>query len=92
MIGYGLTLALRMTGLGWYVAISILLGVWGGLWLDGLLGRSPVFTILGFVLGLVIAVYGAYRMFAPFLSSVYHSNNDNLTDEPESLSVTDRQN
>lgn len=90
MIGYGLALAFRLTGLGWYVAISILLGVWGGLWLDDLLGKAPVFTVLGFVLGIVIAVYGAYRMFAPILNAVRHGNNDDPTDEPESLSVADR--
>jgi hypothetical protein len=53
---------LELMGIGWYVAISIVLGLGGGLWLDGILGTSPAFTLIGLTVGLVIALYGAYRM------------------------------
>ncbi len=60
--------AARLLGLGWYVAACILLGVLGGVWLDGRLGVTPLFTLLGVGLGLITAALGAYRMAAPLLS------------------------
>ena len=44
-------LALRLTGLGWYIAICIVIGVVGGLGLDKLLGTVPLFTLLGYGTG-----------------------------------------
>lgn len=60
-------LALRLTGLGWYVAICIVLGVVGGVWLDKLIGTTPLFILLGTVLGSVVAFWGLYRMVAPIM-------------------------
>ncbi len=57
--------AARLVGLGWYVGICIVLGLLGGLWLDGKLGTKPLLTILGLILGLVLAFYGVYRMVLP---------------------------
>ncbi len=62
-------LALRVLGIGWFLAISILLGVLGGLWLDNKLGTKPVFLIIGIFLGLAVAGYGAYQMFKPFITN-----------------------
>ena len=59
--------ALRFIGVGWFIAISILLGVWGGLWLDEKLGTSPIMVIVGLILGLVVAFYGVYRMLLPLM-------------------------
>jgi ATP synthase protein I len=59
--------ALRFIGVGWFIAISILLGVWGGFWLDGKLGTSPIMMIVGLILGLVVAFYGVYRMLLPLI-------------------------
>jgi len=59
--------ALRFIGVGWFVAISILLGVWGGLWLDAKLGTAPVMVIVGLFLGLAVAFYGVYRMLLPLM-------------------------
>ncbi len=63
-----LELALRLIGIGWYVGICIVLGVAGGLWLDDKLHTKPLLTIAGLLLGLVVAVYGVYKMMAPFLN------------------------
>jgi len=60
--------AVRLLGMGWYVATSILGGVLGGLWLDGRTGLDPLFTLLGLMLGLVAAFYGVYKMAAPLLA------------------------
>lgn len=43
-------LAVRLTGLGWYVALCIVFGVVGGLALDGLLETKPLFMLLGILL------------------------------------------
>ena len=63
----GFTLALRLLGLGWYIALSIILGVMGGLWLDRRLETLPIFTLVGVVVGSVVAFYGVYRLVAPLL-------------------------
>jgi ATP synthase protein I len=59
--------ALRFIGVGWFIAISILLGVGGGLWLDSKFGTSPILVIVGLILGLIVAFYGVYRMLLPLM-------------------------
>ena len=61
--------ALRLVGVGFFVAGSILLGVVGGLWLDNKLNSEPIGVIVGLLLGLIIAFYGVYRMVLPFMSN-----------------------
>ena len=68
--------ALRLSGLGWYIAACIVLGVVGGLGLDKLLGTTILFTILGTVLGTVLAFWGAYKLVLPVL---YGSQRGKLT-------------
>ena len=60
-------LAVRLTGLGWYVALCIVFGVVGGLALDGLLETKPLFMLLGILLGSVVAFWGLYKMVQPVL-------------------------
>ena len=59
---------LRLVGIGWYVAICIGGGSLGGLWLDGKLGLSPIFTLVGLGLGIAVAIAGMYRMLMAVLS------------------------
>ena len=68
------TTALRLTGLGWFVAICIVLGILGGLWLGNVTGQVALLVLVGTVLGSVVAFYGVYRMIIP---AVYGSNNPN---------------
>ena len=63
----GLGLALRLLGLGWYIALCIILGVGGGVWLDRELDVLPLFTLLGVFLGSGLAFYGVYKMVVPLL-------------------------
>ncbi|MDP7109365.1 MAG: AtpZ/AtpI family protein [Dehalococcoidales bacterium] len=58
-------MALRLLGMGWYVGICIVLGVFGGLWLDSKLHTRPVLVIIGLLLGIIVAFYGVYRMILP---------------------------
>ena len=62
-------LALRFIGVGWFIAVSILLGVLGGHWLDDKLGTAPLMVIAGLILGLIVAFYGVYRMLLPLMRS-----------------------
>ena len=59
---------LRLVGIGWYVAVCIGGGSLGGLWLDGKLGLSPIFTLVGLGLGIAVAIAGMYRMLMAVLS------------------------
>ena len=61
--------ALNVIGVGWFVGLSILLGVLGGLWLDSKLNTQPIFVLAGLFLGFVIATYGVYRMLLPLFRS-----------------------
>ena len=63
----GLGLARRYLGIGWYVALCIVIGVLGGRWIDGQAGTGPIFTLVGIVLGTIAAFYGIYKMVRPLL-------------------------
>ena len=62
-------LVARLLGVGWYVAICIVGGVWGGVWLDDKLGASPLFLLIGLMLGIGVAGAGMYRMLAALFSA-----------------------
>ena len=57
----------EVVGLGWYVALCIVGGTLGGLWLDGRLGTTPLLTVIGLLLGVALGFYGLYRMVAPLM-------------------------
>ncbi len=59
--------ALNLIGVGWFVGVSLLLGVLGGLWLDSEFGSKPLFVIVGLILGIIVATYGVYRMLLPLI-------------------------
>ncbi len=67
-----LALVLRLTGIGWYVAVCIGGGALGGWWLDGRTGWSPLLTLLGLALGLAVALVGMMRM----LLSIFAADTD----------------
>ncbi len=60
---------LRLVGVGWYVAICIGGGAFGGVWLDNRLGSGPILTMVGLGVGIAIAVVGMYRMLMAVLTS-----------------------
>ncbi len=79
--------ALRLTGLGWFVAVCIVLGIVGGLWLGKLTGQVALLVLVGTVLGSVVAFYGVYRMILP---AVYGSNNPNRAASRSQKPCSDR--
>ena len=60
--------ALRLVGVGFFIGGSIVLGVFAGLWLDSKFNTTPIFVILGLIMGLIVAFYGVYRMLLPLLN------------------------
>jgi len=59
--------SLAMVGqLGLVIAIPLVLGYLGGTYLDGLTNTKNVYLYLGLLLGLIVGIFGAYRLFAPF--------------------------
>ncbi len=54
--------ALRLIGVGWYIALCLVLGTLGGLWLDRKFGSGVVLTLVGVTIGLALALFGVYRM------------------------------
>ena len=69
-------LVLQLIGVGWYIALSIVGGLFLGLWLDQKLGSLPAFTILGVLLGVVLAFYGIYKMLLPVLVEISGTKQD----------------
>jgi F0F1-type ATP synthase assembly protein I len=68
--------ALGLSGIGFFIAVCIILGVWGGRWLDNKLNSAPVFLIVGLILGIAVAFYGVYNMLRPFLSNKREGRNN----------------
>jgi hypothetical protein len=59
--------AAYLLGIGWYIAISILLGVFIGHWVDDVTDFKPTFTLIGILVGLLVAGFGAARMVQRFI-------------------------
>ena len=69
----------RLLGIGWYVAFCILGGAFGGVWLDGRMDLSPLFTLIGIGLGLVAAGIGMVRMLSAVFDQAAESNSEETT-------------
>lgn len=52
---------MALTGIGFYLATSIVLMTVVGRLLDRWLGTEPVLTLLGLLIGLAVGFYGAYQ-------------------------------
>ncbi|WP_066176294.1 AtpZ/AtpI family protein [Bacillus marinisedimentorum] len=49
------------------LAGSVLIGVFGGRWIDKQFGTMPLFLIVGLLLGLAAGVYGVLRIIQRFM-------------------------
>jgi F0F1-type ATP synthase assembly protein I len=67
--------SLRLTGVGFFIGGSILLGVLTGLWLDSKLNTSPILVLVGLFLGLIVAFYGVYQMVLPLMGNNQNKEN-----------------
>jgi uncharacterized protein YneF (UPF0154 family) len=62
----------RFVGIGWYIALCILLGTLGGRWLGQKLNSNSsevIFTLLGLGVGVIVAFFGVYRLLKPIMSN-----------------------
>ena len=62
-------------GVGFFIGGFIILGVLAGHWLDSKLNSEPIWTIVGLILGIMVAFYGVYTMLRPFLSNKRNKGN-----------------
>ena len=69
MHGQKVALALRLVGIGWFVAMCIGGGAVGGLLLDRQLETGPIITLVGLCVGIAVAVLGMYRMLMAVLAA-----------------------
>jgi len=68
--------ALRLTGMGFFIGGSIVLGVFAGRWLDNKLNSEPILAIVGLLVGIVVAFYGIYRMILPLTRNKQNKENN----------------
>jgi len=61
--------ALRLIGVGFFIVVCMLLGIFGGLWLDDKLNSKPLFMLGGLIGGLVVATFGVYQMIRPLMNN-----------------------
>jgi ATP synthase protein I len=47
---------------------SVLIGIFGGRWIDGQIGTEPLFLIIGLLLGLAAGIYAMMRLIQHFFS------------------------
>jgi F0F1-type ATP synthase assembly protein I len=67
---------LSLLGMGFYIAIAIVLGIWGGHWLDVKFNTGPLLLIIGLVLGIAVAALGVYNMIKPFMEEAKKADNN----------------
>lgn len=67
--------ALRLTGVGFFVGVSIIMGVLTGRWLDSKMNSEPICVIVGLILGVIVAFYGVYRMILPVTRNQQNKDN-----------------
>ena len=62
--------ATGLTGIGFFIAGSIIGGLLGGQWLDNKLNTEPAFLITGLILGIAFAFYSVYNMIKPIMDKM----------------------
>ena len=56
----------RLTGFGWFVALSIAGGALLGVWLDSKLDTSPALLLAGLAVGIAVAALGLVKLMRAF--------------------------
>ena len=73
---------------GWYVALSLIIPVGIGYWLDspGMLNKQPLFTFIGLGIGTVVAFFGLIKMLLRYQAEQEKLRKDNTSKKNESSS------
>ncbi|MBM32636.1 MAG: hypothetical protein CL764_07295 [Chloroflexi bacterium] len=61
-------LLVQLTGIGWFIGISIAGFAFLGVWIDKLIGVKPIAVISGILLGIILAGFGSFKMIKRILS------------------------
>jgi F0F1-type ATP synthase assembly protein I len=72
---------LSLLGMGFYIAIAVVMGIWVGHWLDGKFSTGPLWLIIGLILGIAVAVLGVYNMLKPFMEKAKKTDNNSQKDK-----------
>lgn len=65
----------QMIDMGWQLLLAVLGPILLGVWVDGRTGRSPMFSLAGFTLAMVISSYLIYREYQSIQRSTESSKN-----------------
>ncbi|MDA3129967.1 AtpZ/AtpI family protein [Aliibacillus thermotolerans] len=57
-----------------YLVGPVLVGVFGGRWLDGKFATEPLFLVIGLLAGLMAGVYGLVRLLKQYLGDDNHED------------------
>ena len=73
---------------GWYVALSLIIPVAIGYWLDqrDVFNKSPLFTLIGLGLGTFVAFFGLFKMLVRYQAEQekLRKENNNTTKQSQS--------
>ena len=71
---------------GWYVALSLIIPVGIGYWLDSpkMFNKQPLFTFIGLGVGTVAAFFGLVKMLVRFQAEQEKQKNDDKTKQKQS--------
>ena len=56
--------AARFLGIGWFIVMCIVGGVFGGRWVGQQFGNELIFSLVGLVVGISLAGYGVYQSYS----------------------------
>ena len=68
--GRGAAYAVLFSEIGISLLVTTLIGVLGGNWVDGQLGTTPVFVLIGFFAGAGTGTLMIYRLVSRFLKTI----------------------
>jgi len=63
-----ISLLFQLTGVGWFIAISIVGLALMGVWVDGITGIKPMGVLSGILLGIILAGFGSFKMIKRILN------------------------
>lgn len=69
--------------LSWTLLFSLLLPLLGGIWLDRRLDTSPLFVLIGALLGILAATVGVARMVIRMFPQMHEDSSDLLGSDEE---------
>jgi F0F1-type ATP synthase assembly protein I len=67
--------------LAFFLGLAVVVGLYGGAYLDGRFGTSPIFQLIGSLLGMVVGLYTAWRTAAFILAKLNARRNNEGTED-----------